>query len=70
MYGENINTIGIEEFYNYLNYLDSLKINDDLLSCFERIVSNGKNLNPVLYIDTLTAGQIGQARKKIYNLRK
>lgn len=70
LYGENINNIGIEEFYNYLSYLDSLKISSKLLECFERIVSNGNNINPVLYIDTLTAGQIGQARKKIYDLRK
>ena len=70
LYGENINNIDIEEFYNYLNYLDSLKINNKLIECFERIVSNGNNINPVLYIDTLTVAQIGQARKKIYNLRK
>ena len=70
LYGENINNMDIEEFYNYLNYLDGLKINNKLLECFERIVSNGNNINPALYIDTLTASQIGKARKKIYNLRK
>lgn len=70
LYGENINTMHIEEFYNYLNYLNGLKIDDELLKCFERIVSNGNNINPVSYIDTLTAGQIGRARKKVYNLRK
>lgn len=70
LYGENINSIGITEFYRYLNYLNDLQISKNLLECFERIVSNGNNVNPVNYIDDLTAKQIGMARKKVYNLRK
>lgn len=70
LYGEKINDMGVEEFYDYLNYLDSLHIDHDLIECFERIVSNGNNINPVNYIDTLTAKQIGMARGKVYKLRK
>lgn len=61
LYGENINNMQIEEFYNYLN---NIGIDYKLLECFERIVSNGNNINPVLYIDNLTVSQIGKARKK------
>lgn len=70
LYGENINNIAIDDFYDYLNYLNSLEVDKNLLECFERIVTNGNNLNPIGYVDTLTAKQIGMARKKIYMLKK
>lgn len=70
LYGEKINNIDITEYYKYLNYLNDLNMDKNLLECFERIVSNGKNINPVNYIDTLTAKQIGMARKKVYRLRR
>lgn len=70
LYGEKINNISIEEFYDYLNYLDSLKFDSNLLNAFERIVSNGNNINPLNYIDTMTARQIGMARHNVYRLKR
>lgn len=70
LYGENISNITLEEFYNYLNYLDSIKINSSLLDCFERIVSNNDNVNPMDYLDCLTTSQIGRARKIVYKYNK
>ena len=70
LYGEKINNISICDFYNYLNYLDSLKFDQNLLHCFERIVSNGKNINPLPYLDSLTVKQVGMARNKVYKLKK
>ena len=70
LYGEKINNMDIDEFYRYINYLVDLKIDKNLIDCFDRIVSNGNNINPVNFIDTLTHEQIGRARKKVYNLKK
>lgn len=66
LYGEKINNIDVIEFYNFLNYLDDLKINVNLLNCFSKIISNEDNVNPVNYIETLTSEQIYKAKKKIY----
>lgn len=64
LYGPDINNISLVEYYRYLNYLDDIKVNPNLLECFNRIVSNEENKNPVDYIDTLTNKQIYLARKK------
>lgn len=70
LYGEKINNISMCEFYNYLNYLDSLNFDVNLLHSFERIVSNGNNVNPLPYLEGITPRQIGMSRKKVYQLRK
>lgn len=70
LYGEKINDMDLSSFYEYLNYLDSLKIDHNLLDCFDRIVTNGDNKNPADYIDTLTAKQIGMARSRVYKKMK
>lgn len=70
LYGEKINSLDIAEFYNYLNYLDYLKINSQLLEVFNKIVLNCDNLSPLDYIDTLTSEQILRARKKVYMCNK
>lgn len=66
LYGGTVNNMEIIEFYNYLNYLNDIKIDLHLLECFNKIVSNGNNENPVDYIETLTQEQIGRARKRVY----
>ena len=58
------------EFYEYLNYLDALGINHELLDCFNRILSTVPNENPVNYLDTLTTEQIARARENVYKLTK
>lgn len=70
LYGGNINNISLNDFYGYLNYLNDLKIDDELLDCFNRIVSNGNNINPVNYLDSLTANQICRANKRVYKYNK
>ena len=69
MYGENINNIGKDEFYEYLNYLNDLNMDLNLIDCFDRIVSNVENINPMNYIETLTSEQIYKAKKKVYQAR-
>jgi len=62
LYNGKINNVELTEFYNFLNYLDELKVNLELLECFNKIFSNSTNENPVNYIDTLTPKQISLAR--------
>lgn len=69
LYGENINNIGKDDFSEYLNYLNYLNIDLNLIDCFDRIVSNENNTNPMDYIETLTSEQIYKAKKKVYQAR-
>ena len=66
LYGENINNFSVPEFYEYLNYLKYLKVNDEMLNFFDRLVNNNRNRNPVNYLDSLTDEQIYRARKNVY----
>jgi len=66
LYGENMNNISVSEFYDYLNYLKFLNINDELLNYFDRLANNNRNKNPVNYLDSLTDEQIYRARKNVY----
>lgn len=66
LYGDNINNFSVSEFYEYLNYLKYLKVNDEMLNFFYRLVNNNRNRNPVNYLDSLTDEQICRARKNVY----
>lgn len=61
-----INRMSIYNFYDYLNYLDLLKINPKLLDCFSRIINNCDNEDPTPYLETLTEKQVALASRKIY----
>lgn len=63
LYNGKINNIGIEEFYRFINYLNDIGIDKELIQCFNKILMYGDNINPCDYIDTLTPKQICQARK-------
>ena len=58
----NINNMGINQFYQFINYLNDIGVDKELLNCFERIITDGDNINPYDYIDTLTSNQIKKAR--------
>lgn len=66
LYGDNINNFSVPEFYEYLNYLKYLKVNDEMLNFFDRLVNNNRNRNPVNYLDSLTDEQICRANKRVY----
>lgn len=67
LYGSNINNINLEDFYEYLNYLEHLKINIKLLETFESIVSYKETQNPKDLIETLSCEQIIRAKHNVYN---
>ncbi len=68
LYGSNINNLSLTEFYNYMNYLEYIGINKQLIDYFERIVINKNNENPVDLIDSITDEQIYRANNRVYKL--
>lgn len=46
--------LDVEEFYSYLNYLDSLNIDEEILSSLGRTYSSAPNINPYEHIESLT----------------
>ena len=51
--GTVIEKMNYNEYYTYLDYLNSLGYNLELLTIFENVYSNKDNTNPVDYLDTL-----------------
>lgn len=66
LYGENINNVDIVRFYDYLNYLESIGINKELVENFGKILINKDNENPVELLDSLTNEQVYRAKKIVY----
>lgn len=70
LYGNKVNNIGIENFYEYLNYLEAIGVNKELIDIFGNLFTNCKNENPVNYLDSLTSEQICRAKKLVYDKAK
>ena len=66
LFGGGINRLSLEEFYNYIEYLKSLGIEQELIDIFEKIVSNSHNENPYQLLDSLTP-YLGQSNKHVYS---
>lgn len=67
LYGDSVNNMSLEEFYNYLNYLDHIGINKELLDGFYYIVSIRNNINISTYIESLTSENIVRSKKNVYS---
>lgn len=63
LYDGRVDRLSIEEFYRFINYLDDIEVNKELIESFEKIVIGAPNVNPVNYLDTLSSKQIAKARK-------
>ena len=66
LYGSSVNNFTIPEFYNYLNYLNHIGVNNELLDYFNRLATNNRNKNPMNFLDTLTEEHLGRAKKIVY----
>lgn len=54
----------IRKYTNLNNfYLEDIKVNIELIECFNKIVVGGNNINPCNYLDTLTPKQVAGARR-------
>lgn len=66
LYGDNVHHLPLAEYYEYLNYLETLGISKDLIEASYYLVVPHHNENPLLYLDSLTDEQIYRANSKIY----
>lgn len=67
LYGGNVHSLSLEEYYEYLNYLESLGIKKKLIELFSYLVVPHQNKNPLNYIDSLTSEQIYRANDIVYS---
>ena len=70
LYGENIGSFSLEEFYSYLYYLEKIGMSEDLIKAIIKIVTNAPNENIRPYLDSVTNEQVIRANKKVYKLTK
>ena len=70
LYGSNLNMVAIEEFYEYMNYLEYIGIDKNLVGLFERIVTNKNNKNPEYLLSSITDEQVYRANEKVYKKLK
>ena len=69
LYGDNVANFTIEEFYAYLEYLQSIGIDLELLSYFERIATCSENENPYELLDSLIP-HLGRSNYHVYRYLK
>ena len=69
LYGDNISNFTLEEFYNYLDYLQNIGLDTELIYNFERIVSNSHNENPYELLDSILP-IIGRSNHHVYAYNK
>ena len=68
-FGDNINNLTINEFYNYLEYLSDLGISNELLDIIGYIYTGHDNINPYEYLDELVP-YYGRTNKNVYEYVK
>ncbi len=68
LYNGRVDKMNIQEFYNYLNYLNKLGFNKKLLDSFNKLAINCDNENPYCLLETLEEQQIYRANEKVYKL--
>ena len=59
----------LDQFYNYINYLNDIGINKNLLDSIEKIYQNGDNENPLPYLDEIPIDKACQAHRLVYKAK-
>lgn len=65
LFGENVTKMTIPEFYNYLEYLNNIGVDLELLEKFEKILSNNPNENPYELLECLK-NNFGRANHHVF----
>ena len=63
LYDGRVDRLSLDKFYDFINYLEDIKVNIELIECFNKRVVGGNNINPCNYLDTLTPKQVAGARR-------
>lgn len=63
LYDGRVDRLSLDKFYDFINYLEDIKVNIELIECFNKIVVGGNNINPCNYLDTLTPKRVAGARR-------
>ena len=63
LYDGRVDRLSLDKFYDFINYLEDIKVNIELIECFNKVVVGGNNINPCNYLDTLTPKQVAGARR-------
>ena len=63
LYDGRVDRLSLDKFYDFINYLEDIKVSIELIECFNKIVVGGNNINPCNYLDTLTPKQVAGARR-------
>lgn len=67
LYGNSVTRMSLDEFYEYLNYLESIGLDKNLIDSFNKLTLCGKNINPVNYLHSLSEEHVGRAKQIVYN---
>ncbi len=67
---ENISRVGVEMYFDYLNYLKDLGFGENIINSFERLYWANDNINSCEYFDEIPMDKIGQAGMKVYKMTK
>lgn len=70
LYGENISRFSLEQFYDYICYLEKIGFNQELLEAMIKIVTNVPNENIGPYLNMVTEEQVVRANKKVYQIAR
>lgn len=69
LYGENVGLFSLEEFYNYIDYLNQIGFDNELLKSILKIITNAPNDNIGQYLDTITEEQVIKANKRMHKVK-
>ena len=70
LYGDNVNVMGLEHFYDYMDYLEKIGLNRKLTNAIRKIVINAPNENIGPYLNKITDEQVELANHKVYELTR
>jgi len=70
LYGDKITRMNIDEFYRYLEYLNKIGVNKELLDIFYDLTTTSDNKNPLNYLETLNDTQLARSKKLVFEYNK
>ena len=70
IYDGNVGLFGLEQFYEYIYYLEKIGFDENLINAIIKIVTNCPNENIGPYLETVTDEQIARAHRNVYKATK